>query len=271
MTHIICIGNQKGGVGKTTTAINLAAAFAIAEKKTLLVDLDPQGHATIGMGLKKKLITKTSYHGLIGEANTDEIAMDSELQRLKVIPANIKLAKFETERIGLAGKERLLRTLLHDIKGKYDYVVIDCPPSINLLTANAITAAHSLLIPLQCEFFAIEGLTHFLRIFQILKKRFNPQIKIAGILLTMLCSTERHSEQIAHDVQNRLKNMVFKTMIPRDVQFQKSVLHGKPLLFYDMKSIGAQCYFNLAKEILASEKKNGPFIEYDHKKKMKGL
>lgn len=255
MGYSICIGNQKGGVGKTTTAINLAAAFAIAEKKTLLIDMDPQGHATIGMGISKLPREKGIYHGLTNGTGVHELIINSELPSLNLIPAHINLMGFETKCLGRINKERLLQNLLKQLDGQYEYIIIDSPPSINLLTANAITAADSLLIPLQCEFFAVEGLTQFLKLFQILKKRLNPQIEILGILLTMFCPDENVSKHIAQDIQSQLGDKVFKTVIPRDAGLQEAALHGKPLLFHDIKSKGAQSYFGLAKEIMALEKK----------------
>lgn len=253
MGHIICIGNQKGGVGKTTTAINLTAAFAIAEKKTLLVDMDPQGHATLGIGIDTSSISKTIYHGIRGEAAADDVIIDTGMNKIKAIPARMKLVQAETELMNRPDKERLLFNLLNNLKEKFDYIIIDSPPSLSLLTVNAITAADSLLIPLQCEFFAVEGLTHLLKIFQVFQKRFNPHIKICGVLLTMFRSTETVSKRIVRDVRKHLKDMVFKTVIPRDIHLQESALYGKPLLFYNIKSVGAQCYFDLAKEIMASK------------------
>lgn len=251
MGQIICIGSQKGGVGKTTTAISLAAAFAIAEKKTLLVDTDPQGHATTGMGVNKAKVIKSLYHGLIGEATADELIIHTDIDSLGIIPSHTELFQVEAELISRNGKERTLRDLLKGLRDRYDYIVIDSPPSLNLITANAITAADSLLIPLQCEYFAVEGLGQLLRIFQVFKKRFNPHIKIEGILLTMFTSHEELSRQIAKDARNYFNGLVFKSVIPRNRHLRESAYHGKPLLLRDIKSAGARCYLDLAKEIMS--------------------
>ncbi|MBN1850469.1 MAG: ParA family protein [Deltaproteobacteria bacterium] len=251
MGYTICIGNQKGGVGKTTTAINLAAAFAVAEKKTLLIDIDPQSHATIGMGIRKLSGKKTLYNGLTGEAGINEIILQDMLPSLDMIPAHINLVAIEANRVRQTGGETLLSNLLSQLHGQYDYIIIDSPPSINLLTINAITAADSLLIPLQCEFFAVEGLTRFLKVFEVFEKFLNHHIKILGILITMFCSNENINRMIAEDIKNRLGDWVLKTIIPRDIHLQEAALHGRPLLFRDIKSIGAQSYFDLAKELIS--------------------
>ncbi|MBW2610579.1 MAG: ParA family protein [Deltaproteobacteria bacterium] len=253
MGHIICIGSQKGGVGKTTTAVNLSAAFAIAEKKTLLIDSDPQGHATIGIGIDNMKVRKTLYHGLIGGAILDELIIDSDIDSLKIIPARMELIRADSELISRPGKERVLRNLLNDLRDRYDYIIIDCPPSLSLLTVNAITAADSLLIPLQCEFYAVEGLGRLLKFFQIFKKGFNPGIEIEGILLTMFTPNEEVSRQIAKDARNNFKDLLFKTVIPRNQHLRESACHGKPLLLRDIKSVGARCYLELAKEIMGEE------------------
>ena len=250
MGHIICIVSHKGGVGKTTTAVNLSASLAVAEKETLLVDCDPQGHATTGMGIDKGRLTKTLSHGMMGYAVPEEIIIDSDLDSLKALPARIELFHAEAELMSKSGKERVLRNLLSDLKETYDYIVIDSPPSLRLLTVNAVSAADSLLIPLQCEFYALEGLGQLLQSIQILKKKFNPDIKIAGILLTMLAMGEKASRQIAEHARNHFKDMVFKTVIPRNVQLRESASHGKPLLFQDIMSVGAQSYLALAREII---------------------
>ena len=250
MGHAICIASQKGGVGKTTTAVNLSAAFALAEKKSLLVDCDPQGHATSGMGIDKARLTKTLYHAMTEKIMAKDLIIDCDLGFLKMLPARIELLRAENELMSKPDKEMILRNLLSGLKESYDYIIIDSPPALNLLSVNAFAAADFLIIPLQCEFFALEGIGNLLKTVQILKQRFNPDIKIAGILLTMFGKGERVSRQIVEGVRNHFKNGIFKTMIPRNVHLREAASHGKPLLFRDIMSVGAQSYLRLASEFM---------------------
>ncbi|MBW1697823.1 MAG: ParA family protein [Deltaproteobacteria bacterium] len=252
MTHILCISNQKGGVGKTTTAINLSAALAVSEKQTLLVDCDPQANATTGIGIDKKRIEKTLYHGLIGGVDPEQLIVDSEIAMLKVIPSRVELIGFEVEMMSAPERESVLKKMLSRIKTPFEYIILDCPPSLSLLTINAMAAADSLLIPLQCEFFALEGLGQLLQTVKRIKQQANPRLKIAGVLLTMFDTRTNLSHQVAEEAERYFKHLVFKTTIPRNVRLGEAPSFGKPILLYDATSTGAISYFNLAKEIMNS-------------------
>jgi len=250
MARTICIANQKGGVGKTTTAINLAAALAVSEKRILLVDCDPQGNATTGMGLNKAEIKKTLYHGLIGDESAKGLILNSDIDSLKIIPARVELTGFEVEMMQHPQREALLKNLLHPVAQDFDYILIDCPPSLSLLTVNAMSASDSVLITLQCEFYALEGLGQLLQTIKRIKQQINPELAIAGILLTMFDKRTNLSRQVAEDAEKYFKALVFKTAIPRNVRLGEAPSFGKPILLYDASSVGAESYFALAKELL---------------------
>jgi len=250
MPRIICIANQKGGVGKTTSAVNLSAALAVSEKRTLLVDCDPQGNATTGMGLDKRSIEKHLYHGLIGDAVFPELIADTEIDTLKMMPSTIELIGIEVEMVAYPERETVLKRLLSAAGREFEYIIIDCPPSLGLLTVNALTAAHHVLIPLQCEFYALEGLGQLLQTVSRIKKSLNPALGVAGILLTMFDKRTNLSHQVAEDAQDYFRDLVFKTVIPRNVRLGEAPSFGKPILLYDALSVGAQSYFDLAKEVI---------------------
>jgi len=252
MAQIICIANQKGGVGKTTTAVNLSAALAVSEKRTLLVDCDPQANATTGVGLDKSRLAKTLYHGLIGDALAESVIVDSQIASLKVMPSRVELIGFDVEMMDRPHREHALRRLLQSVAGDFDYILIDCPPSLSLLTVNAMTAADTLLIPLQCEFYALEGLSQLVQTYQRIRSGLNPKLKIAGILLTMFDRRTNLSHQVAEDAASHFKDLVFKTTIPRNVRLGEAPSFGQPILLYDAMSPGAVSYFSLAKEIMAA-------------------
>ena len=250
MARIICIANQKGGVGKTTTAINLSAALAASEKRTLLVDCDPQANATSGLGIDRSKIEKTLYHGMLGRAGAANLIVDSEIASLKVIPSGVELIGFEVEMISDPDREKALKKLVSGLHNAFDYIFLDCPPSLSLLTVNALTAADSLLIPLQAEYYALEGLGQLLNTVKRIKRNLNPELTSAGILLTMFDKRTNLAYQVAEEAEKYFKDLVFKTMVPRNVRLSEAPSFGKPILLYDAASAGAQSYFELAKEIL---------------------
>jgi len=257
MARVICIANQKGGVGKTTTAVNLSASLAVAEKKVLLIDIDPQGNSTSGVGLSKEETNETIYHALLRGSGLREMIQKTAIAYLDMITSNTDLIGAEVELIQEKDRERRLDRLIKEVEADYDYVFIDCPPSLGLLTINSLTAAHSVIIPLQCEYYALEGLGQLLKTIRLIKQAFNSKLEIEGILLTMFDARNNLSHQVASEVRSHFKDKVFKTIIPRNIRLSEAPSHGKPALLYEIHSKGAEGYLNLAKEIMTNGKING--------------
>ncbi|MDD5224671.1 MAG: AAA family ATPase [bacterium] len=253
MGKIIVIANQKGGVGKTTTAINLSASLAVAERKTLLVDLDPQANTTSGLGVALKNGESSVYEVLIGEKTAEELIHATEIEFLKVLPSRSALIGAEVELVGAISRETRLKKALAKLKDNFHYIFIDCPPSLGLLTVNALTAADALIVPIQCEYYAMEGLGQLLKTIQLVSEHLNPHLKIAGILLTMFDTRLSLSHQVSSEIRQHFGNQVFRTVIPRSVRLSEAPSFGKPVLLYDIKSAGAQRYLELASELLERE------------------
>ncbi len=252
MSRIIAIANQKGGVGKTTTAINLGACLAVAEKKTLVIDMDPQGNATSGLGVDKDEVERSIYDVLIdGMAAGETVIPQVHFPYLDVLPATRDLVGAEVELVNRKGRENILRSALDSVRDSYEYVLIDCPPSLGLLTLNTLAAADSVLIPIQCEFYALEGLSQLLNTVTIVQKNLNPALQIEGVLLTMYDGRLNLSRQVAEEAKEYFGPKVYRTTIPRNVRIAEAPSFGKPIVLYDVMSVGAKSYLSLAKEVIA--------------------
>lgn len=247
---VISVVNQKGGVAKTTTTVNLATALAAMDKKVLVIDLDPQGNSSTGFGVSQQQRKNTIYQALTNIIKLKDTIISTDIPNLEIITSNTNLSAAELDLIKLEEREYILMKLLEGIKVLYDYIIIDCPPSLNLLTINALVAGDEVLIPMQCDFYSLEGLSHLLKTVEIVEKRLNPKIKIAGILFTMYDRRNRLTEQVEEDVRSCLGELVFKTVIPRNIKLSEAPSYGKPAIIYDYKCAGAVAYMKLTKEIL---------------------
>lgn len=251
MRRIIAIANQKGGVGKTTTAINLSACLAERGKKVLSVDMDPQGNMTSGLGMDKNSVETTIYDLIIGETDIEGVINKNVIENLDIIPTSIDLSGAEIELLDQEGKEYILRKALHDIKNKYDFIIIDCPPSLSILTINAMTAADSVLVPIQCEYYALEGLSQLIHTVELVKNRLNNELKIEGVVFTMYDARTNLSLQVVENVKDNLEQNIYKTIIPRNIRLAEAPSYGMPINHYDPKSAGAESYLKLADEVIS--------------------
>ena len=257
MGKIIALANQKGGVGKTTTTINLAASLATLEKKVLVVDADPQANASSGLGIDIKQADKTVYECLIGDCNPQDAVVPTKMDNLSVMPSHIDLVGAELELMNIENRESVMKRMLGSLKDKFDYILIDCSPSLGLITVNSLSAADSVIIPVQCEYFALEGISKLLNTIRIIKTKLNPRLEIEGFLLTMYDSRLRLSNQIYDEICRHFHELVFKTIITRNVRLSESQSYGLPVILYDATSKGAANYLQLAKEILNRNTENG--------------
>ena len=250
MGRIIAVDNQKGGVGKTTTAINLSSCLASLGKKVLAIDMDPQGNMTSGLGIDKNEVEYTVYELILGQVGIEKVICKDALENLDVLPTNINLSAAEIELIGVEEKEFIIRKEVDKVKKNYDFIVIDCPPSLSMLTINAMTTADSVLVPIQCEYYALEGLSQLIHTIDLVKERLNPELKIEGVVFTMYDARTNLSLQVVENVKDNLQQTIYKTIIPRNIRLAEAPSHGLPINLYDPKSSGAESYMLLAEEVI---------------------
>lgn len=250
MGRIIAVANQKGGVGKTTTTINLSACLAEQGQKVLVIDVDPQGNTTSGLGIDKNNTENTVYELMLGEASIDDCIYKSVMDDLDVIPSNVNLAGAEIDLIDIDDREYILKKIVNSLKEKYDFILLDCPPSLSMLTVNAMTAANTVLVPIQCEYYALEGLSQLIKTINLVKQKLNPELEIEGVVFTMYDARTNLSLQVVENVKANLKQTVYKTIIPRNIRLAEAPSHGLPINLYDSKSAGAESYRLLAEEVI---------------------
>lgn len=250
MGRIIAVANQKGGVGKTTTAINLSACLSALGKKVLAMDMDPQGNMTSGLGIDKNEVEYTTYDLILGETSIKDVICKEALENLDVMPTNINLSAAEIELIGVEDKEFIIKKAVETIRDDYEYIIIDCPPSLSMLTINAMTTADTVLVPIQCEYYALEGLSQLMHTIELVKERLNPSLEIEGVVFTMYDARTNLSLQVVENVKDNLKQAIYKTIIPRNIRLAEAPSHGLPINLYDPKSTGAESYMLLAEEVI---------------------